>query len=149
MARYITSMNTTAAPQSTAARSIHRINDTSFEVVIGGNIVATIPHKAHDWATIRASLAAPVSSYSLNSLTPTGTFVTVSTLSGYKMYQDRRFECRHGCKCDEHCDGIKGSYEAFVIGRVFWADNSDDLKLLLLDGTERSIETRAPNGDAC
>ncbi len=67
-----------------------------------------------------------------------------STLSGYRLVQDRPFNCRPACTCGE-CNGRSTTTTEEVREVIFWADNSVEV----VSVTGRVARLRAPYGDAC
>lgn len=90
-----------------------------------------------------------------------GDRVTVPVLTGYKLTQERPFECRGwsrhpetgeyggGCKCGENCDGATTLHEGTVERVIYWADNSIESTVLCDDGERRTLHHVAPHGDVC
>lgn len=91
-----------------------------------------------------------------------GSRITVTLLEGYKLVQDRPFDCRGwsrdprfedgrysgGCKCGT-CNGTKREVEGTVDKTVYWMDNSIETFVDLDEGGRHIIRHKAPSGDVC
>lgn len=73
-----------------------------------------------------------------------GTEVAYSKLVGYKMIQNRPFECRPICKCGT-CNGTTTKHTSTVKRVQNYMDNSVEVKLA--DGHNHMLV--APHGDVC
>jgi hypothetical protein len=88
-----------------------------------------------------------------------GDRVIITELHGYRLVQERPFDCRGwskdprtgeyhgGCKCGT-CDGETVYYPGTVWQRIYWADNSIDLGVRCDDGQLRTHQLTPPSGDA-
>lgn len=89
-----------------------------------------------------------------------GERVEVPVLTGYKLVQNRPFECRSwspdpvtgkyssGCKCGE-CNGHTTVYEGTVERVIRWMDNSIEIIVACDDGETRRQTLVHPHGDVC
>lgn len=77
-----------------------------------------------------------------------GDRVDVHELHGYKLVQDRPFDCRPSCKCGK-CNGQSTTHEGTVEKVYYYADNSVEAEVLCDDGKYRVLHLVAPHGDAC
>ena len=89
-----------------------------------------------------------------------GDRVTISQLVGYRLVQERPFECRGwaldprsgrysgSCKCGE-CDGHTVTHSGTVEAIIYWADNSIEGTILCDDGVRRIERYAPPSGDVC
>lgn len=73
-----------------------------------------------------------------------GTEVAYSKLVGYKMIQNRPFECRPTCKCGT-CNGVTTHHTSTVESVISYMDNSVEVKLA--DGHNHMLVV--PHGDVC
>lgn len=83
----------------------------------------------------------------MNAMTE-GQRVEVPVLSGYRLVQERPFDCRYSCKCGK-CNGSTTCYPGVVSKIIYWADNSTEAVVKCDDGQERRMMLRAPHGDVC
>jgi hypothetical protein len=77
-----------------------------------------------------------------------GDTYSFTTLKGYKMYQDRPYDCRYSCVCGT-CNGVTIEHTGVVTEVIYWADNSIDLRVLCADGQTRKTQFDGPHGDLC
>lgn len=77
-----------------------------------------------------------------------GDRVIVETITGYRLIQNRPFECRPMCKCGE-CNGVTLEYPGTVTKIIYWMDNSTDAVVMCDDGRERTKHILMPSGDVC
>ena len=78
----------------------------------------------------------------------TGDRFTVRVLSGYRLWQERPFECRPACVCGT-CNGTTTEYPGMVDRVIYWADNSREAVVRCDDGKVRREMLAPPSGDAC
>lgn len=77
-----------------------------------------------------------------------GDEITFSKTRGYKLVQDRRFNCRTVCACGE-CNGKTTTYEGVITKVIHWMDNSSDAEVLCTDGETRTTQLMYSHGDVC
>ena len=74
---------------------------------------------------------------------------TIVRTPGYKLVQDRPFDCRNGrCQCGK-CDGVRVECEGTVDRVVHYADNSIEVEVRMPDGRVMTDMVKAPSGDVC
>jgi hypothetical protein len=73
---------------------------------------------------------------------------SVSVLRGYRLVQNRPFECRPVCRCGE-CNGHTTVYDGTVERVIYWADNSIEVMVRCDDGELRYRRLVGPHGDVC
>ena len=90
-----------------------------------------------------------------------GDRLDVPVLRGYKLVQERPFECRGwsphpvtgvyggGCKCGNNCHGETTVYPGTVEKVIYWADNSREAIVACDDGETRSVMLVHAHGDVC
>lgn len=71
---------------------------------------------------------------------------TVEVRSGYRLVQDRPYECHYQCMCGE-CNGHIARYPGVVTRVIAWADNSIDAEVACDDGQTRTAQIDGPHGD--
>lgn len=77
-----------------------------------------------------------------------GDRVVVPVLSGYKLVQNRPFDCRYSCHCGT-CNGSTTEYPGTVDNVIYWADNSVEAEVRCDDGEMRLLRLKPPSGDVC
>lgn len=78
-----------------------------------------------------------------------GERVDVPVLSGYKLVQERPYDCRFGCTCERGCNGTTTIYPGTVERVIYWADNSTEAVVACDDGETRRLMLAYPSGDVC
>jgi hypothetical protein len=77
-----------------------------------------------------------------------GDRVVVVEYPGYKLHQNRPFECQPTCTCGG-CNGTYTEYPGTVRETIYWADNSIESTVACDDGETRILRHKAPSGDVC
>ena len=79
-----------------------------------------------------------------------GDRVSVEEVRGYKLIQERPFDCRgRECKCGKACHGTWTTYPGVVEQVYYYADNSIEASVMCDDGQRRVLRLVAPHGDLC
>lgn len=77
-----------------------------------------------------------------------GERLVVTRRLGYKLHQERPFNCRMGCECGT-CDGTLHEYPGTVEQIIYYADNSIEAYVMCDDGERRMQRLSNPSGDVC
>jgi hypothetical protein len=84
----------------------------------------------------------------MTTIPKTGDPFVITRRPGYKLIQNRPFDCRYSCRCGA-CNGVLTEHHGIVERVVYYADNSIEAEVRMADGTIMIDMVKSPSGDIC